>query len=157
VKFIIARKSKKIAVECSSREPRLRRLTTTLTTPLNIHKTNVHQLTANSPIINTPRNTVKKPRPALNAHEDLLTRATGPLDQVKTDKMVYNMFNADRTMAKEYEEYVVYVEYEKYGVFDSKGHITSHEEVLAPRRVQSGVPGIHTTMEPVQRTQQCEG
>jgi hypothetical protein len=41
VKFIIASKSEKIAVEYSSREPRLRRLTTTLTTPLNIHKTNV--------------------------------------------------------------------------------------------------------------------
>ena len=85
MEFTIAGKSKKIAVECSLREPRLRRLTTTLTTPLNIHKnkvlivqTNVHQLTANSPIIRTPRNTVKKPLPALNAHEDLPTLATGP-------------------------------------------------------------------------------
>jgi hypothetical protein len=54
----------------------MRRLTlgtTTLTTPLTILKnnctkmlivqTNVHQLTANSPIIHTPRNTIKKPRP----------------------------------------------------------------------------------------------
>ena len=54
-------KSKKIAVECLSREPRLRRLMTTLTTPLNIHKTSVHQLAANSPIINALRITVKKP------------------------------------------------------------------------------------------------
>jgi hypothetical protein len=104
MEFIIASKSKKIAVECSSRESRLRRLSTTLTTPLNIHKTNAHQLTANNPIINTPGNTVKKHQPALNAHKDLLTPATGPLDQVKTHMMVYDMFNADRTMAKEYEE-----------------------------------------------------
>jgi hypothetical protein len=93
-------------------------------------QTNVHQLTANSPIIHTPRNTVKKPQPALNAHEDLPTLTTGPLDQVKTHKMEYDMFNADRTMAKEYEKYVVYKE---YGEFGAKGHITSHEEVLAPR------------------------
>jgi hypothetical protein len=94
--------------------------------PLNTHKTNVHQLTAISPIINT----VKKPQPALNAHEDLLALATGPLDQVTTHEMVYDIFNADRTMAKEYEEYV---EYEEYGEFDAKEHITSHGEVLAPR------------------------
>jgi hypothetical protein len=141
-----------IAVECSSREPRQRRLTprtTTLTTPMNILKTNctrmiivqtnVHQLTGNSLIINTPRNTVKKPRPALNAHGDLPTLATIPLDHVKTHKMEFNMFNMDRNSAKEYEEYV---EYEEHKVFDeefntdreiAKGHITSHGEVLAPR------------------------
>ena len=46
-------KSKKIAVECLSRELRLRRLMTTLTTPLNIHKTNLHQLTGNCNTIQT--------------------------------------------------------------------------------------------------------
>ena len=117
------------------RELRLRRLTTTLTTPLYIHKTNVHHLTANSPIINTPRNTIKKPRPALNAHEDLLTLATGPLDQVETHKMVCDMFNADRTMAKEYEKYV---EYEEYGEFDTKGYITYLGEVFVPRLLTHG-------------------
>ena len=34
------------------------------------------------------------------------------------------MFNADRIMAKEYEE---------YGEVDTKGHTNPHEEVLAPR------------------------
>jgi hypothetical protein len=95
-------------VECSSREPRLRRLTprtTTLTTPLNILKTNctkmlivqtnVHQLTANSPIINTLKNTVKKPQSALNAHENLPTIATAPLDQVETHKMEFDRFNTE--------------------------------------------------------------
>ena len=37
---------------------------------MNIHKTNVHQLTANSHIIYTTRNTDNMPRPALNVHED---------------------------------------------------------------------------------------
>jgi hypothetical protein len=59
----------------------MRRLTlgtTTLTTPMDILKTNynkmtnVHQLTANSPIIHTPRNTVKMSHSALNALEDVL-------------------------------------------------------------------------------------
>ena len=131
VKFIIASKSKPI-VECSSREKRLRRLKTTLTTPRYIHKTNMHKLTDNSPINNTPRNTDNKPRPALNAHKDPLTLASGPLDQVETQKMVYNMFNADRTMAKEYQECREYVEYKEYGEVDAKGHITPHEDVLAP-------------------------
>ena len=71
-------KSKKIAVECLSREPRLRRLMTTLTTPLNIHKTNVHQLTDNCNIITTSRNNVKKPQPALNAHEELTSPCHKP-------------------------------------------------------------------------------
>ena len=48
-------------------------------TKMIIVQTNVHQLTANSLIINTPRNTVKKPRPALNAHGNLPTLATNPL------------------------------------------------------------------------------
>ena len=139
-------------MECSLREPRLRSLTprlTTLTTPLNILKTNctrmiivqtnVHQLTANSLIINTPRNTVKKPQPALNAHDDLPNLATIPLDHVRTHKMEFNMFNTDRNSAKEYKECV---EYEEHKVFDedfntdreiANGHITSHGEVLVPR------------------------
>jgi hypothetical protein len=99
--------------------------TTTLTTPLNILKTNcnkmlivqtnVNQLTANSPIniIHTPRNTVKKTQPALYAQEDLSTLTTDPLDQMKTHKMEYDMFNVGRTMTKEYEEYVAYKEYEE--------------------------------------------
>ena len=61
---------------------------------------------------------------------DLLTVATDPLDQVKTHKMVYNMFNVDRVMAKEYEEHV---EYKEYGEVEAKGHTTPHEGVLAPR------------------------
>ena len=130
MKFIIASKSKLIAVECSSREKRLRRLKTTLTTPRYIHKTNMHKLTDNSPINNTPRNTANKPRPALNTQEDLLTPATGPLDQVKTHKMEYNMFNADRTLATEYEEYVEYGEYEE---FDTKEYITTIGEIFVPR------------------------
>ena len=73
VEFIIASNSKKIAVECSSREPRLRRLNTTLTTPLDIHKTNVHKLTDNKPIIIAFRNTVKTPYHALNTHDNLPT------------------------------------------------------------------------------------
>jgi hypothetical protein len=114
VEFIPYKQVKKIAVECSSREPRLRRLTpgtTTLNTPLNILKTNcskmlivqthVHQLTVNSPITNTPRNTIKKPRPAFNAHEDLPTIATAPLDQVETHKMEFAMFNTEGDIAKE--------------------------------------------------------
>ena len=56
-------KSKKIAVECLSREPRLRRLMTTLTTPLNIHKTSVHQLIDNCNIITTPRKPSRRPNP----------------------------------------------------------------------------------------------
>jgi hypothetical protein len=101
-------------VECSSREPRLRRLTprtTTLTTLLNILKTNctkmlivqtnVLTLTANSPIINTLKNTVKKPQSALNAHEDPPTLATIPLDHMKTHKMEFDMLNMDRNSAKE--------------------------------------------------------
>jgi hypothetical protein len=38
--------------------------------------------------------------------------------------MEYDMFNADRTVAEEYEE---------CGEFDAKGHITSYEEVFTPR------------------------
>jgi hypothetical protein len=127
VEFIIASKSKKIAVECSSRKPRLRRLTTTLTTPLDIHKTNMHQLTANSPIINTPRNTVKKPRSALNAHEDLPTLATNPPDQVQTHKMGLDMAMVERRRYKEYEEDVEYKEYEEFNTDRNiaKRHITS--------------------------------
>jgi hypothetical protein len=70
----------------------------------------VHQLTANSPIVNT----VKKPRSALNAHEDLPTLATIPLDHMKTHKMEFNM---DRNSAKEYEEYV---EHKEHKVFDEE-------------------------------------
>jgi hypothetical protein len=104
----------------------MRRLTlgtTTLTTPLNILKTNctnmlivqtnVHQLTANSPIIHTPRNTVKKPHSALNTHKNLHTLATIPLDHMKTHKMEFDMLNTDRNVAKEYEEYVKYEEHKE--------------------------------------------
>jgi hypothetical protein len=82
----------------------------TLITLLNILK-----------ITNTPRNTVKKPWDTL---------ATGPLDQVKTYKMEFDMFNMNRNMAKEYEEHM---EYEENKEFDeefntdrsiAKGHIT---------------------------------
>jgi hypothetical protein len=130
VEFIIASKSKKIAVECPSREPRLRRLTTTLTTPMDIHKTNVHQLTANSPIINTPRNTVKKPRPALNAHEDLPTLAINPPDQAQTHKMGLDMATVERRRYEEYEEDVEYKEYEEFNTDRNiaKRHITSKFE-----------------------------
>jgi hypothetical protein len=119
--------------------------TKTLTTPLNILKTNctkmlivqtnVHQLTANSPIISTPRNTVKKTRPALSAHVDLPTLATAPHDQVKTHKMEFDIFNTEGDIAKEYEVYVEYKEDEEFNDDRSiaKGHINSHEEVRAPR------------------------
>jgi hypothetical protein len=102
-----------------------------------IVQTNVHQLTANSPIINTPRNTVKKPRPALNAHEDLPTIATAPLDQVETHKMELDTFNTEGDIAKEYGVYVEYEEYEEYNEefhtdrSIAKGHINSHEEVIS--------------------------
>ena len=125
MEFTIASKSKKIAVECSSREPRLRRLKTTLITPLDIHKTNVHKLTDNNPITIAFRNTVKTPYHALNTHDNLPTLATNPLEQVKTYKTEFNTFNMNRNMAKEYEEYV---EYEVYGEFGAKRHITSKFE-----------------------------
>jgi hypothetical protein len=105
-------------------------------TKMLIVQTNVHQLTANSPIINTPRNTVKKPRPALNAHKDPLTIATAPLDQVETHKMEFAMFNTEEDIAKVYVEYEEYEEYNKEFNTDrstAKGHINSHEEVRAPR------------------------
>ena len=99
-----------------------------------IVQTNVHQLTAKSPIIHTPRNTVKKTQPALYAHKDLPTLTTGPLDQVKTHKMGYNMFNADRTMTKEYEEYVVYKEYEEIN--------TPRNTVKKPQPALNALPTI---------------
>jgi hypothetical protein len=129
---------KQVSTDCLgvfSREPRMRRLTlgtTTLTTPLNILKTNctnmlivqtnVHQLTANSPIIHTPRDTVKKPNSALNANRDLHTLAIIPIDHMKTHKMEFDMLNTDRNVAKEYEEYVKYEE-----------HKEIDEESYAPR------------------------
>jgi hypothetical protein len=128
-----------------------------------IVKTNVHQLTAKSLIINTPRNTVKKTRPALNAHGDLPTLATDPLDQVKTHKMEFNIFNTEGDIAKEYKVYVEYEEYNEYEEFNTdrniaKRHITSKFEEDYMLQEESGrVPGIHTTMEPIQRTQQWEG
>ena len=68
----------------------------------NAHcETNVHQLTTNSPTINTLKNTVNKTQSALNAHEDPLTLATTPLDHVKTHKMEFDMLNMDRNSAKE--------------------------------------------------------
>ena len=101
-----------------------------------IVQTNVHQLTANSPIIHTPRNTVKKTQTALYAHEDLPTLTTGPLDQVKTHKMEYNMFNADRTMTKEYEGYAVYKEYEEID--------TPRNTVKKPQPALNALPTIAT-------------
>jgi hypothetical protein len=108
-------------------------------TKMLIVQTNVKQLTANSPIINTPRNTVKKPRPALNAHEDPPTIATATLDQVETHKREFAMFNTEGDIAKVYVEYEEYEEYEEYNEefntdrSTAKGHINSHEEVRAPR------------------------
>jgi hypothetical protein len=59
---------------------------------------------------NVPRNTVKKPRPALNAHENLPTIATAPLDQVETHEMEFAMFNTEGDIAKVYMEYEEYYE-----------------------------------------------
>ena len=102
MEFTTAGKSEKIAVECSSREPRLRRLTTTLTTPMNIHKTNVHQLTANSPITNTLRDTVKKPYPCLPTIAYLPNLATNPPDHMQTHKMGLDMAMVERMRYEEY-------------------------------------------------------
>jgi hypothetical protein len=63
---------------------------------------------------NAPRNTVKKPQPALNAHEDLPTIATAPLDQVETLEMEFAMFNTQGDIAK------VYVEYEEHEVYNEE-------------------------------------
>ena len=58
---------------------------------------------------------------------------------MKTYKTEFDMFNMNRNMAKEYEGYVEYEEYEEFDEeFNTdrsiaKGHITSHEEVRAPR------------------------
>jgi hypothetical protein len=55
---------------------------------------------------------------------------------VKTYKMEFDMFNTNRNMAKEYVDYEEYEEFDEEFNTDrsiAKGHITSHEEVHAPR------------------------
>jgi hypothetical protein len=63
-------------------------------------QTNVHEMTSNITI----RNTVKRPRSALDAHEDPHTLATSPIDQVKSPKMEMDMATVEERKYEESEE-----------------------------------------------------